>query len=162
MDVVHGRCAGIDISKTDAKVCVRTQAKKGAKIKTEVTTWAATSSSIIELGKHLVSQKVGCVVMEATSTYWRPFWHLLSEAGLNLVLANPRQVKQIPGKKTDVADCVWLAELCAHGWVRASFVPPTAVQRLKDLVRARTVFARMRGQEVTRLEKLLEDTAVKL
>ena len=162
MEVVYSRCAGIDISKTDAKVCVRVQARKGAKTSAEVTTWGATSSQIIALGEHLVAEKVECVVMEATSSYWRPFWHLLSAAGLRLVLANPRQVRQIPGKKTDVADSVWLADLLAHGLVKPSFVAPLPVERLKDLTRTGTALAKMRGQEAQRLEKALESSGIKV
>jgi transposase len=161
MDVVHPRCAGIDISKTDAKVCVRVQ-RKGGKAACEVRTWEATSSRILELGEWLAGQAVTLVVMEATSTYWRPFWHLLTEAGLNVMLVNPRRARQIPGRKSDVADCQWLADLGAHGLLRASFVPPKPVQQLRDLVRTRTQFTRARAQESTRVEKLLEDTGIKL
>jgi transposase len=162
MEVLHPRCAGIDVSKTDAKVCVRVVPKGRVRAREEVTTWGATSSQILALGERLVAERVTCVVMEATGDYWKPFYYLLSDAGLDVVLANPRSVRQIPGRKTDVADAVWLAQLGAHGLVRASFVPPLVIRELKDLVRARTTFVRMRGQEAQRLEKLLEDAAVKL
>ena len=161
VDLVHARCAGIDISKTDAKVCVRVQGKSG-RAKSEVTTWGATSSQILALADMLVSGKVTLVVMEATSSYWKPFWHLLTGAGLEVMLVNARQARQIPGRKTDVADCQWLCDLGAHGLLRGSFVPPPPVRQLRDLVRARTVMARMSGQEKQRLEKLMEDACVKL
>ena len=162
MDLVHPRCAGMDISKTDAKVCVRITPDGGGKPTGEVTTWGATSSQILALGEHLVGEGVSLVVMEATSSYWKPYWHILTGAGLNVMLVNARQARQIPGRKTDVNDAQWLAQLGAHGLLRGSFVPPQPVRELKDLVRARTVLTRSRGQEVQRLEKLLEDSAIKL
>jgi len=160
MDVVHPRCCGMDISKRDAKVCVRVQTS--ARASTKVTTWAALSSQILVLADHLLDEQVSLVVMEATGDYWKPFYFLLSEAGLNVMLVNPRSVRQIPGRKTDVADAVWLAELGAHGLVRGSFVPPKPIRELKDLVRTRTTLIRLRGEEAQRLEKLLESAAIKL
>ena len=162
MDVVHQRCAGLDVSKSDAKVCIRIQGRGSRKTSIEVTTWPARASAILELGQVLLKHSVSCVVMEATSDYWKPFYYLLAEAGLPVILVNPRQVHQIPGRKTDVADATWLADLAAHGLVRGSFVPGQEQRELKDLVRHRTQLARMRGQEVQRLEKLLESAAIKL
>ena len=161
VDLVHARCAGMDISKTDAKVCVRVQGRSG-RAKSVVSTWGSTSSQILALADMLVSAKVTLVVMEATSSYWKPFWHLLTGAGLDVMLVNARQARQIPGRKTDVADCQWLCDLGAHGLLRGSFVPPPAVRQLRDLVRARTVMVRMSVQEKQRLEKLMEDSCVKL
>nr|WP_218121680.1 IS110 family transposase [Tessaracoccus flavus] len=152
----------MDVSKSDAKVCVRVQGRGSRRTSTEITTWPARASSILELGQYLVREKVSCVVMEATSDYWKPFFYLLSEAGLSVVLANPRQVRQIPGRKTDVADAAWLADLAAHGLVRGSFVPGQAQREIKDLVRHRTQLVRLSGQEIQRLEKLLESASIKL
>jgi transposase len=151
----------MDISKTDAKVCVRVQGGSG-RARNDVTTWGATSSQILELADMLLGEGVTLVVMEATSSYWKPFWHLLTGAGLEVMLVNARQARQIPGRKTDVLDAQWLADLAAHGLLRGSFVPPPPVAQLRDLVRARTIMARMSGQEKQRLEKLMEDTGVKL
>jgi hypothetical protein len=102
MDIVHARCAGMDISKTDAKVCVRIAGRGRGRASSTVTTWAATSSSILRLADVLVKQKLTCVVMEATGDYWKPFYYLLAEAGLPVMLVNARQVRQIPGRKTDL------------------------------------------------------------
>jgi transposase len=162
MELVHVRVAGMDISKKDAKVCVRIAPVGGGKAKSEVTTWGAMSSQILALGEYLLALGVTLVVMEATSSYWKPFWHILTGAGLEVMLVNARQARQIPGRKTDVNDAQWLAELGAHGLLRGSFVPPAEVREVKDLVRTRTVLVRMRGQEIQRLEKLLEDSAIKL
>ena len=96
------------------------------------------------------------VVMESTSDYWRPFYYLL-EADFEVMLVNARDVKNVPGRKTDVSDAAWLADLGAHGLLRASFVPPEPIRQLRDLTRARTHITAERTREVQRLEKLLED-----
>ncbi len=162
MDVLHERCAGVDISKKDAKACVRTPStKRRGSFTTETTTWGSTTNAVLALRDHLLAAQVTLVVIEATSDYWKPFYYLLADE-LNVILVNARQVKNLPGRKTDVSDAAWLAQLGAHGLVRASFVPPQPVRELRDLTRARTQLTRERGQIVQRLEKLLEDTGIKL
>ncbi len=161
MDVVHARCAGIDVSKRDAKVCVRIQASGKRRTASTVTTWGAVTSQILALREHLIAQKVTCVVMEATSDYWRPFYYLLEEH-FEVMLVNARDVRNVPGRKSDVSDAAWLADLGAHGLVRASFVPPQPIRVLRDLTRARTVITAERTREIHRLEKLLEDAGIKL
>jgi transposase len=94
--------------------------------------------------------------------YWKPFYYLLEDAGFEVMLVNARHVKNLPGRKTDVSDATWLAQLGAHGLVRGSFVPPEPIRQLRDLTRARTAITRERGREVQRLEKLLEDAGIKL
>lgn len=162
MDVLHERCAGIDISKRDAKVCVRTPSprRKGT-FTNQTTTFGATTNAILDLREHLLGSEVTLVVIEATGDYWKPFYYLLAEE-LNVVLVNARQVKNLPGRKTDVSDAAWLAQLGSHGLVRASFVPPQPVRELRDLTRARTQLTHERAQVVQRLEKLLEDAGIKL
>ncbi|MGW6263498.1 IS110 family transposase, partial [Streptomyces sp. NPDC055085] len=160
MDVLHERCAGMDISKGDAKVCVRVPSTRRGAFTSETTTWGATTS-ILDLRDHLIEARVTLVVMEATSDYWKPFYFLLTE-GLNVVLVNAREVKNLPGRKTDVSDAAWLAQLGAHALVRASFVPPQPVRELRDLTRTRTQMTRSGGQIVQRVEKMLEDSGIKL
>lgn len=163
MEVVHPRCAGIDISKRDAKVCVRIAGAGRRKAAETVTTWGAMTRQILALRDHLAAERVTCVVMEATGDYWKPFYYLLEDLpGTAVMLVNARHVKNLPGRKTDVADATWLAQLGAHGLVRGSFVPPEPVRRLRDLTRARTAITRERSREVQRLEKLLEDAGIKL
>src|ERR1700758_2756503 len=163
VDVIHSRCAGLDISKKDAKVCVRINGTGRRKTTESVTTFGATTRQIMALRDHLAAQQVTCVVMEATGDYWKPFYYLLENlAGVEVLLVNARHVKNLPGRKTDVADATWLAQLGAHGLVRGSFVPPEPIRRLRDLTRARTAITRERGREVQRLEKLLEDAGIKL
>jgi len=161
MDVMHPRCAGIDCSKKDAKVCIRVQGQGRRATSATVTTWGATTSQILALREHLIAANVTCVVIESTSDYWKPFFYLLDDE-LDVILVNAASVRNLPGRKTDVSDAAWLADLGAHGLVKASFVPPAPIRALRDLTRTRTVITRERTREVQRLEKLLEDAGIKL
>jgi transposase len=162
VEVIHPRCAGVDVSKRDAKVCIRIAGKGRRGTEQTTTTWGSTTGQILALREHLIAGRVSCVVMEATSDYWKPFYYLLEDAGFDLMLVNARHVKNLPGRKTDVSDAAWLAQLGAHGLVRGSFVPPQPIRQLRDLTRTRTAIIRERGREVQRLEKLLEDAGIKL
>jgi transposase len=162
MEVIHGRCAGMDVSKQDAKVCVRIAGRGRRKTVETVRTWAATTNAVLALREHLVEEQVSLVVMEATGDYWKPFYYLLEDAGFEVMLVNARQVKNLPGRKSDVSDAAWLAQLGAHGLVRGSLVPPAPIRELRDLTRARTMMTRERGRDIQRLEKLLEDAGIKL
>lgn len=162
MEVVHVRCAGLDVSKRDAKVCVRVAGAGRRKTVETVTTWSAMTNQVLALRDHLIAERVTCAVMEATGDYCKPFYYLLEDAGFEVVLVNARHVKNLPGRKTDVSDATWLAQLGAHGLVRGSFVPPQPIRALRDLTRARTAITRERGREAQRLEKLLEDAGIKL
>jgi transposase len=160
VEVVHRRCAGIDVSKKDAKVCVRVQGAGRRATQSTVTTWGALSKQILALREHLIAEKVSCVVMESTGDYWKPFYYLLEDA-LNVVLVNPRDARNRPGRKTDlVSDAAWLAELGAHGLLRASLVPPPPIRQLRDLTRARTDLKRDRVRQIHRLEKMLQDAGI--
>lgn len=161
MEVVHRRCAGLDVSKRDVKACIRVQGQGRRGTSTTVSTWGSTTAEILALREHLVAEQVSCVVIESTSDYWKPFYYLL-EDGLNVMLVNAKAARNVPGRKTDVSDAAWLADLGAHGLLRASFVPPQPVRVLRDLTRARTVITRERTKEIQRLEKLLEDAGIKL
>ena len=145
MEVVHPRCAGLDISKKDAKVCVRIAGAGRRRTVETVTTWCSMTNQILALRDHLVAEQVTCAVMEATGDYWKPFYYLLEDAGFEVMLVNARHVKNLPGRKTDVSDATWLAQLGAHGLVRGSFVPPEPIRQLRDLTRARTAITRERG-----------------
>ena len=162
MDLLHPRCAGVDVSKRDAKVCVRLAREGRAGATSTVTTWSSMTGQILALREHLITEGVTLVVMEATGDYWKPFYYLLEEAPFEVLLVNARQVKNVPGRKTDVSDATWLAQLGAHGLVRGSFVPLAPVRQLRDLTRTRTSIVRERTREWQRLEKLLEDAGVKL
>lgn len=161
MEILHSRCAALDVSKRDAKVCVRVPGKRAGTFANTVTTWGATTNQVLALREYLLEQQVTLVVMEATGVYWKPFYFLL-EDGLTVMLVNARQARNMPGRKTDVSDSQWLAELGAHGLIRASFVPPEPVRQLRDLTRLRSALIAERGRQVQRLEKLLEDAGIKL
>jgi transposase len=161
MEVVHPRCAGVDISKKDAKVCVRIQGRGSRATAATVSTWGSMTNQILALREHLLAEKVTCVVMEATSDYWKPFFYLLEDV-LPVMLVNAHHAKNMPGRKSDVSDSAWLADLGAHGLLRGSLVPPPPIRRLRDLTRARTALTRDRGRQVQRIEKILEDSGIKL
>lgn len=161
MDVVHERAAGMDISKRDAKVAIRAPGNRAGTFTTGVTTWGATVPHVLELIEFLHAQQVTTVVMEATGDYWKPFYFLMEDT-LPVMLVNARQARNIPGRKTDVSDAAWLAQLAAHGLLRASFVPPEPIRQLRDLTRACAVATADRTRQVHRLEKFLESTGIKL
>ena len=159
MEVIYPRCAGLDVHKQTVVACVRI-AGNGSALQ-EVRTFATSTSGLLALADWLDSFGVEYVGMEATGVYWKPVWHVL-EGHFELVLANAAHVKNVPGRKTDVNDAMWLADLLAHGLIRASFVPPVAVQELRTLTRTRKQFVRERTAHVQRIEKVLEDANLKL
>ncbi|MFV0433414.1 MAG: IS110 family transposase, partial [Leucobacter sp.] len=160
MEVLHDRCAGMDISKTDAKVCVRTPGARAGTFSKHISVHGAMHHDILGLRDHLLAEQVTLVVMEATGDYWKPFYYGLEEH-LNLMLVNARHAKNLPGRKTDVSDAQWLAELGAHGLVRGSFVPPWPIRRLRDMTRQRTLITRQHSREIMQIEKLVESTGIK-
>jgi transposase len=161
VDVVYRRCAGIDVGKRDAKVCVRVQGQGSVDTTAKVTRWSSSMPQILRLRAMLVKARVQRVVLESTSDYWRPLFYVLSEQ-LDVVLVKASDVKAVPGRKSDVTDAEWLADLAAHGLVRASFVPPEQQRQLRDLTRTRARLLADRTREVNRLEKELEDACIKL
>ncbi len=159
MEVVHPRCAGLDVHQKSVVACVRIA--EGGKVRTDVRTFGTTTKALYELSDWLGANQVTHVVMEATGVYWKPVWHVLEES-FQLTLANAKHVKNLPGRKTDVNDATWLAELHAHGLVRGSFVPPRAVQELREMTRARKQLVQERVRHVQRIQKVLEDANIKL
>ncbi len=159
MDVIYPRCAGLDVHKQTVVACARI-AGDGPAVQ-EVHTFETTTSGLLALTDWLESFDVSHVAMEATGVYWKPVWHIL-EGHFALILANAAHVKNVPGRKTDVNDAMWLADLLAHGLIRASFVPPTAVQELRTLTRTRKQFVRERASHAQRIENILEDANIKL
>ena len=160
MEVIHSRCVGIDVSRRNAKVRIRV-AGLGRKTVETARTWAAiTTNAILALREHLMAEQLSLVVMEATGDYWKPFYYLLEDHladHLALTLVNAREAKTVPGRKTDVADAEWLADLGAHGLVRASLVPPPPIRELRDLTRTRANIARDRApRDVADAERLTD------
>lgn len=159
LDVLHERCAGLDVHKQTVVACVRIA--RGKRATREVRTFGTTTGELLEMGDWLKIEGVTHVLMESTGIYWRPVWHAL-EGEFELVLANAVEVKNVPGRKTDVKDAEWLADLLAHGLARSSFVPPPAIQSLRDLTRTRRQFVRERTSHIQRIQKVLEDANVKV
>jgi transposase len=160
MDVVHTRCCGIDIHKKTAVACMIVPGPDGQPSKT-VRTFGTMTDDLLALADWLTSQDVSHVALEATGVYWKPLWNLL-DASFALILANPQHIKAVPGRKTDVKDAEWIADLLRHGLLRGSFVPDRAQRELRELTRYRTALVRERTREVNRVQKTLEGANVKL
>jgi transposase len=159
MEVIHARCAGLDVHKQTVVGCLRTQ--EGQEVRREVRRFATTTRALLQLADWL--RETGCshVAMEATGVYWKPVWHLL-EGEFELVLANPAHIRNVPGRKSDFNDAQWIADLLAHGLIRSSFVPPGPIMELRDLTRTRKQLVREATQHKQRIQKVLEDANVKL
>lgn len=159
MEVLHEQCAGLDVHKNEVVACIRIGG--GRDVRREHRRFGTTTSALMEMSAWLTEHKCTHVVMEATGIYWRPVWHIL-EGHFELLLANARDVRNLPGRKSDMNDATWLADLLAHGLVRSSFVPPAPVQELRDLTRTRKQLTREVVQHTLRIQKVLEDANVKL
>jgi transposase len=159
MEVIHARCAGLDVHKDSVVACMRLAKTEG--VEHTVRTFGTTTKELLALSDWLTEHEVTHVAMEATGVYWKPVWHVL-EASFSLLLANAAHVRNVPGRKTDVNDATWLSDLLAHGLIRASFVPDGATQEMRTLLRTRKQFVRERAQHVLRIQKVLEDANVKL
>jgi transposase len=160
MEVLHPHCAGLDIHKETVVACVRHMS--GGKVKTEVRTFATMTGTLLDLSAWLATEQITHIAMEATGVYWKPIWHILSDGEFELILANAAHVKNVPGRKTDVKDAEWLADLMAHGLIRASFVPDEPTQQMRDLLRTRKQLVRERSSHTQRIQKTLEDANIKL
>lgn len=160
MELKHARCAGLDVHKDTVVTCVRVA--EGGKTRTEVRTFGTTTTSLMRLGDWLREERVTAVAMEATGVYWKPVWHLLEGEEFELILANAAHIKAVPGRKTDVNDAMWIADLLAHGLIRSAFVPEAEVQHLRDFTRTRKQFVREKSRHVQRIQKVLQDCNIKL
>ena len=158
MQVLYPRCAGLDVHKDTVVACVRCVSEPEHH---ETRSFATTTRELLALGEWLVEHGCSHVAMEATGIYWRPVWHVL-EGQAELVLANAQHIKNVPGRKTDVNDAMWIADLLAHGLIRSSFVPPQPIQELRDLTRTRKQLVREISQHSLRIQKVLEDANIKL
>lgn len=161
MDVVYERCAGLDVHKATVVGCVRLPDPKSGDRRGETRTFATTTRGLLVLSDWLARHEVTHVAMESTGVYWRPVYAIL-EGTVEVCVVNARHVKMVPGRKTDVRDCEWLAQLLECGLLRGSFVPPQAVRDLRDLTRTRKALIRERSHHVNRVEKTLELANIKL
>lgn len=159
MKVLYRRCAGLDVHKNEVVACVRIL--KRSRASRDVRRFRTSTPGLLELADWIQESKCSHVAMEATGIYWKPVWHVL-EGHAELVLANAAHIKNIPGRKSDVNDAVWVADLLAHGLIRSSMVPPTQIQEVRDLTRTRKQLKREIVQHTQRIQKVLEDANVKL
>jgi transposase len=160
MEVIHPCCCGLDVHKETVVACARRTRPDGA-IDEQVRTFGTTTAGLLELGDWLAERQVTIAAMESTGVYWKPVWNLL-EGRVELMLVNAREVKQLPGRKTDVKDSQWIAQLLACGLLRRSFVPALPQRELRDLTRTRASLLQDKARVANRLQKILEDANIKL
>ncbi len=160
MQVVHERCCGLDVHKKTVTACVLVTNEKG-KVQKSVRTFRTLTSDLLALGNWLESMGVTHLAMESTGVYWRPVFNILEE-GREVTLVNAQHIKAVPGRKTDVKDSEWIADLLRHGLLRPSFIPPAPIRALRELTRYRKTLIRERSQEANRLHKVLEGANIKL
>lgn len=167
MEVMFERVAGLDVGKASVTVCLRTPPPEGGdrrrtpRRSSETRTFKTTAPALRVMAQWLVANGVTIAAMESTSTYWRPVFYALEEQ-MECWLLNAAHMKAVPGRKTDVKDAEWIAQLLEHGLLRPSFVPPPAIRHLRTLTRYRVQLMGDRTRDVTRLEQLLEDASIKL
>jgi transposase len=159
MEVMYARCAGLDVHAATVVACVRITT--GPAVTYAHRTVSTTSRGLLELADWLAGYGCTHVAMEATGVYWKPVWHVL-EGAFTLVLANAMHIRNVPGRKSDMNDATWIADLLAHGLIRSSFVPPAPVQHLRDLTRTRKQLMGEIARHTLRIQKTLEDANLKL
>ena len=160
MDLIYPCCAGVDVHKKTVVACVRRAGPDGA-IGREVRTYRTMTADLIALADWLDAEGVTHVAMESTGVYWKPVFHLL-EGRFEVLLVNAHHIKQVPGRKTDVKDSEWIAQLLQYGLLRSSFIPPPPIRELRDLTRHRAQLVRERATAANRVQKVLEDANIKL
>ena len=159
MEVVNPRCAGLDVHKETVVACMAN--REGAKLSQEIRTFRTMTSDLLTLHDWLAAHRVTHVAMESTGVYWKPVYNLL-EGSFTVLLVNAAHIKNVPGRKTDVKDCEWIADLLAHGLLKGSFVPDQDMRDLRDLTRYRKSLTDERVRDINRLQKLLETANIKL
>src|SRR5712692_10629306 len=156
MRAIHERCCGLDVHKKTVVACVLTPEGQGTR------TFGTMTAELLQLLAWLQHQEVTHVAMESTGVYWKPVYNLLEGHGIELLVVNARHVKAVPGRKTDVKDAEWLADLMRHGLLKPSFVPERWQRELRELVRYRKLLVEERARMVTRIQKVLEGANIKL
>ena len=160
MEILYHCCAGLDVHKKSVVACIRRLGPDG-QAEELVRTFGTMTGDLLELADWLAAHAVVHVAMESTGVYWKPVFHLLEDR-FQILLVNAQHIKQVPGRKTDVKDCQWIAQLLQHGLLRASFVPPQPIRELRDLTRQRSQLVGERASVSNRIQKVLEDANIKL
>jgi len=159
MEVLHKRCAGLDVHQQTVVACARLA--QGRQVRHEVATFETTTKGLTSMRQWLRQLRCTHAAMESTGVYWKPVWQVL-EGSVELLLANAQEVRNVPGRKSDVSDATWLAELMAHGLIRGSFVPASTVQALRELSRTRTQLTRESSRHTQRIQKTLDAAGIRL
>ena len=162
MERIRDRVAGLDVHRDSVVACARVIDVRTGEIVDDLERFSTTTAGVAKLGLWLLDHGVTTVAMEATGIYWRPVYYGLEDMFAELWVCNAQHVKNVPGRKTDMADAVWLADVVAHGMIRPSMVPPPLIRELRDLTRYRKTQIDARAREIQRLEKVLQDACVKL
>ena len=160
MEVIHKRVAGLDVHKATVVACVRLMSNR--KVSRDCRTFATTTEGLLALLAWLTECRCTHVAMEATGVYWTPVWKILSEGAFELIVANAAHIKQVPGRKTDMNDAMWIADLLACGLIRASFVPEEEIQELRSLMRTRKQLVREQTRHIQRIQKTLAEANIRL
>jgi len=160
MDTMYRCCAGLDVHKETVAACVR-RVDSAGRVDKRIRTFGTMTGELLKLLDWLTAEGVQAVAMESTGVFWKPVWNIL-EGSLGLILANARHIKNVPGRKTDVKDCEWIAQLLQHGLLRASFVPDRPQRELRDLTRHRSQLVAEQTRAANRIHKTLEDANIKL
>src|SRR5437879_3574530 len=156
MQVVHERCGGLDVHKKTVVACVRTDQGQ------QTRNYGTVTRELLRLCDWLQQERVSAVAMESTGIYWKPVFNLLESLDVKLLVVNAQHMKAVPGRKTDVKDAEWIAELLRHGLLRASFIPDRPQRELRDLTRHRRSLLQQRSRVISQIEKLLESANIKL
>jgi transposase len=160
MEILHRCCAGLDVHKKSVVACIR-RIRDDGRVEEQVSSFGTTTAELLALADGLAAAGVRQVAMESTGVYWKPVFNLL-EPHFEVMLVNPQHIKKVPGRKTDVTDSQWLAQLLQHGLLRPSFIPPLPIRQLRDLTRQRSPRVRHRATACNRIQKVLEDANIKL
>src|SRR6202011_2083484 len=160
MEIILRCCAGLDVHKDSVEACVR-RLSAGGRVEHEVRHWGTTTRELVEMAEWLSSSGVTHVAMESTGVYWKPIFNIL-EAQFEILLVNAHHMKNVPGRKTGIKDCQWIAQLLQHGLLKGSFIPPRPQRELRDLTRQRTQLVDEASRISNRIQKVLEDANIKL
>ena len=160
METLIARCAGLDVHKESVEACVRRKEADG-QLPKQTRHWGTMTRDIQAMADWIAAQGVTHVAMESTGVYWKPIYNIL-EGRFTVLLVNARHLKQVPGRKSDIRDCEWIAQLLQHGLLKGSFIPPRPQRELRDLTRHRTQLVEEKGRTINRIQKVLEDANIKL
>lgn len=160
MENIYPSCAGLDVHKESVEACVRRMEADGG-LHQQTRHWGTMTRDLRAMAEWMAAQGVTHVAMESTGVYWKPIYNIL-ESRFTVLLVNAHHLKQVPGRKSDIRDCQWIAQLLQHGLLRGSFIPPRAQRELRDLTRHRTQLVEEKARAVNRLHKILEDANIKL